>query len=126
MALRRLFGRASALPIITAVLLCVFLIAQFRSQYAGFHLGPAPQLPPPRVEIVVASQTSEDTSWVDRHLSDWARSIYVTDDPSAKLTVPKNKGREAMVYLTWVWVFRVTEVLADAGIATSSIATTAW
>ena len=28
--------------------------------------------------------------------------LYVTDNPSAPLTVPKNKGREAMVYLTHI------------------------
>ena len=37
-----------------------------------------------------------------RYLPGWSRSVYVVDDPSAKLTVPKNKGREAMVYLTYV------------------------
>ncbi|KAH6842934.1 hypothetical protein B0I37DRAFT_383229 [Chaetomium sp. MPI-CAGE-AT-0009] len=54
----------------------------------------------PAAGIVVASLRSEDTSWVHRHLPNWSRSVYVVDDPSAKFTVPKNKGREAMVYLT--------------------------
>jgi hypothetical protein len=49
----------------------------------------------------VASLRSEDTSWVHRHLPDWSRSVYIVDDPSAELTVPTNKGREAMVYLRY-------------------------
>ena len=44
----------------------------------------------------------EDTSWVHEYLPDWPSSIYVVDDPKAPLTVPKNKGHEAMVYLTYV------------------------
>ncbi|KAK4101453.1 hypothetical protein N658DRAFT_386029, partial [Parathielavia hyrcaniae] len=51
-------------------------------------------------EIVVASLRREDTTWVHLFLPAWLRSVYVVDDPSAELTVPKNKGREAMVYLS--------------------------
>jgi hypothetical protein len=100
MALRRLFGgRVSGLALVTAALLFFFLTVQFRTRYDGrVGLGVASE--PPEVEIVVASQTSEDTSWVAKYLPGWARSIYVTNDPRARLTVPKNKGREAMVYLT--------------------------
>lgn len=50
--------------------------------------------------IVVASVKSDDTSWLAEELPDWHANVYVTDDPHAKLTVPKNKGREAMAYLT--------------------------
>lgn len=53
-------------------------------------------------ELVVASLKGDDTSWMQEHLPDWKANIYVVNDQSAKLTVPKNKGREAMVYLTWV------------------------
>ncbi|KAJ4407490.1 hypothetical protein N0V85_004360 [Neurospora sp. IMI 360204] len=52
------------------------------------------------LELVVASLKSENTSWVHEYLPDWPASIYVVDDPDAPLTVPKNKGNEAMVYLT--------------------------
>ncbi|KAH6616911.1 hypothetical protein F5144DRAFT_377219 [Chaetomium tenue] len=57
---------------------------------------------PPAAGIVVASLRREDTSWVHQHLPGWSRSVYVADDPSAEFTVPKNKGREAMVYLTHI------------------------
>ncbi|KAK7980371.1 hypothetical protein PG989_012828 [Apiospora arundinis] len=65
--------------------------------------------PPPEVEIVAASLKSDDTSWFHRHLpAEWSKRIYVVDaDATAAgapslLTVPKNKGREAMVYLTHI------------------------
>ncbi|KAK4152863.1 hypothetical protein C8A00DRAFT_44159 [Chaetomidium leptoderma] len=69
-----------------------------------FHLrwDWAPFAKPPPVEIVVASLKREDTAWVHQYFPGWARSIYVVDDPTAKLTVPKNKGREAMVYLSHI------------------------
>ncbi|EEH05874.1 conserved hypothetical protein [Histoplasma capsulatum G186AR] len=51
-------------------------------------------------EIVVASLKDDDTSWVAEHLSDWNANIYVVDDPRSELTVPMNKARESMVYLT--------------------------
>ncbi|RYP72215.1 hypothetical protein DL771_004345 [Monosporascus sp. 5C6A] len=54
------------------------------------------------VELVVASTKKEDTSWIQKYLPDWYTHIYVADDPDASLTVPKNKGREAMVYLTHI------------------------
>ncbi|KAM3423756.1 hypothetical protein BST61_g1161 [Cercospora zeina] len=53
------------------------------------------------VEVVVASQKSDDTTWLDA-FANWPRAIYVTDDPEAALTVPTNKGREGMVYLTYI------------------------
>ncbi|KAI0425081.1 hypothetical protein F5Y09DRAFT_347055 [Xylaria sp. FL1042] len=54
------------------------------------------------LELVVASVKAEDTSWLHAHLPSWHKNIYVADDASAPLTVPQNKGREAMVYLTYI------------------------
>lgn len=54
------------------------------------------------LELVVASVKSEDTSWFHTYLPDWHKNIYVADDSDAPLTVPRNKGREAMVYLTYM------------------------
>ena len=54
------------------------------------------------IELVVASLEREDTSWIPQYLPDWKTYIYVADDPRAPFTVPKNKGREAMVYLTHI------------------------
>ena len=44
----------------------------------------------------------EDVSWVQRELPGLPTALYTVDDPSAPLTVPRNKGREAMVYLTYI------------------------
>lgn len=52
--------------------------------------------------LVVARLKKADTSWIDKELPDVPTAIYVVDDPSAELTVPKNKGHEAMVYLTYI------------------------
>ena len=52
--------------------------------------------------MVVASMKHENVSWLDEYLPEWKKNIYVVDDNKAKLTVPMNKGREAMVFLTYV------------------------
>jgi hypothetical protein len=58
--------------------------------------------------LVVASLKNEDTTWVNAHLVDLqdagllAPAVYVVDDSKAKFRVPKNKGHEAMVYLTYI------------------------
>lgn len=52
------------------------------------------------VEMVVASMLRENVTWLEDYLTDWKKNIYVVDDPMAKFTVPINKGREAMVFLT--------------------------
>lgn len=52
--------------------------------------------------VVMAKTKSEDTDWVGIHLPDWQHAIYHMDEPKAKLHVPKNKGREAMAYLTYL------------------------
>ncbi|KAH9884855.1 hypothetical protein F4778DRAFT_522544 [Xylariomycetidae sp. FL2044] len=55
------------------------------------------------VELVVASTTDDDTSWLRKFLPDWPAKIYVTDKPrGGRLAVPVNKGREAMVYLSYL------------------------
>ena len=53
-----------------------------------------------RPHLVVASKIDSNTSWLDQHFPDWSKSVYVADNPEAEWTVPQNKGREAMVYLT--------------------------
>lgn len=52
--------------------------------------------------LVVASMKGDDTSWLDEHFSDWDKNIFVMNDPNAKLTVAKNKGRESMAYLSFL------------------------
>jgi hypothetical protein len=55
-----------------------------------------------RTAVVVASQASENATWLNEYFPLWEKNIYRVDDPRAPLTVPKNKGRESMVYLTYV------------------------
>ncbi|KAF4764258.1 hypothetical protein N7455_003677 [Penicillium solitum] len=57
---------------------------------------------PRRKDMVVASMKSDDTSWLSEYFPDWTKSIYVVDDKDAPLTVTRNKGRESMVYLTYI------------------------
>ncbi|KAK3347112.1 hypothetical protein B0T25DRAFT_553661 [Lasiosphaeria hispida] len=101
------WAKILALPV-SAVIVCGWLFV-FRFQQEQSLLSPGvsgvlPQVDSstlPTAEIVVASRKFENTSWVNQYLpGTWTRSIYVSDDPSANLTVPRNKGREAMVYLT--------------------------
>ncbi|KAI0153042.1 hypothetical protein GGR57DRAFT_468672 [Xylariaceae sp. FL1272] len=61
-----------------------------------------PGLEDVQLDIVVASTKSEDTSWFHEHMPLTHKSIYVVDDATAALTVPENKGRESMVYLTYI------------------------
>lgn len=57
---------------------------------------------PSKQAFVVASLKADDTSWIHENLPDWHLFRYVVDDENAEFTVPQNKGREAMVYLTYV------------------------
>jgi hypothetical protein len=58
----------------------------------------------PRTAVVVASQASENATWLSSSFPHWGMNIYHVDDKTAPLTVPINKGRESMVYLTYVLV----------------------
>jgi hypothetical protein len=93
--------RASPILIAVAVLLTL-LGLHFHLQRDWSSAVSQPIKTPPAVRVVVASLRSEDTSWVHRHLPNWSRQIYIVEDPTAEFTVPKNRGREAMVYLRYV------------------------
>ncbi|EYE90732.1 DUF3431 domain-containing protein [Aspergillus ruber CBS 135680] len=56
---------------------------------------------PDRV-VVVGKLKHENTDWVIEDLDDWQHAIYTVDDPTAPLTVPKNKGHEANAYLQYI------------------------
>lgn len=66
----------------------------------------APGLPVPGYNytrtIVVPRKKSEDLSWLEDELPGVQRAVYVVDDARAVLKVPRNKGNEAMVYLTYI------------------------
>lgn len=55
-----------------------------------------------RTAVVVASRILENATWLDEYFPEWEKNIYKVDYRNAPLTVPKNKGRESMVYLTYV------------------------
>ena len=59
------------------------------------------------VELVVAKMKGEDSEWVHEYLPEWTKNIYVVDDPKAEFTVALNKGREAMVILTYVSIWGI-------------------
>lgn len=52
--------------------------------------------------VVVARTHSENTSWISTELVGWRGMVYEVDDPVAENVVPMNKGREVMVYLTYI------------------------
>ncbi|KAF2456483.1 hypothetical protein BDY21DRAFT_287988 [Lineolata rhizophorae] len=56
----------------------------------------------PRKTFVIASLKDDDTEWLYTYFPDWDKRQYVVNDPEAALTVPANKGRESMVYLTFI------------------------
>lgn len=63
--------------------------------------------------LVVSSMKKDDTRWIEQNIGGWDIHRYITDDATARYTVPKNKGREAMVYLTWVDTDRLSLKHAD-------------
>lgn len=55
--------------------------------------------------LVIASFTAQNVSWLSGIPSEWTVKRYLMDDPSPEspgLAVPKNQGREAMAYLTYI------------------------
>ena len=105
MALPHITLRRHFWPWASALIFLISLFLIFRA--SSYH---QPSLTPPnpavfRKEFIVASLKVDDTSWLSQYLPDWKANIYVVDDHAAELTVPINKGREAMVYLTYVQSF---------------------
>jgi hypothetical protein len=71
--------------------------------------------PGPSVNIVVASTREKDLSWTRKIKIRNANIIpYVADDAQAEFHPTANKGREAMVYLTYLHDFY--NVLPDISI----------
>lgn len=57
---------------------------------------------PEEKELIVASLSGDDTTWLHEFFDGWRKNVYVVNDPAAPLTVAVNKGREAMPFLTCV------------------------
>lgn len=101
--------RSNRAPIIGLVLFVIFVF-YYRDILLGSNTParkhrndyPTLNLDDNAVEMVVASMKHENVSWLDEYLPEWKKNIYVVDDNKAKLTVPMNKGREAMVFLTYI------------------------
>jgi hypothetical protein len=99
--------RVQTVIIVTIVLFLVYSALDVISgdaQLQSIRYGtPARQNSPlaEEKELVVASIGGDDISWLDDFFSDWKKNIYVVNNASAPLTVPKNKGREAMPFLTY-------------------------
>lgn len=52
--------------------------------------------------LVIAKTLKEDVSWIFSSLPGENLWVYIVDDEPEKLRIPENKGREAMVYLTYL------------------------
>jgi len=50
--------------------------------------------------VVVAALEKDDVRWLES--PEWDTWVYQVDNPRARHPVPRNKGHEAMVYLTSV------------------------
>ncbi|KAL5340644.1 hypothetical protein BJX70DRAFT_360806 [Aspergillus crustosus] len=72
-----------------------------RDPHSG-QATPVRQSAPIRKSMVVASMKNDDVSWLHKFFPDFHKNIYVVDNKKAELTVTKNKGRESMVYLTYI------------------------
>jgi hypothetical protein len=93
----------SVRPLLAAVVFTIFLHWLTRDTKSPHTPKPKDTHPHLTKHLVVASTLSSNLTWLYPSLrqTHWEPYIYVTDDPHA-LTVPKNKGNEAMVYLTYI------------------------
>lgn len=64
---------------------------------------PNEPVPPNETELVFAAMQDSNMSWVEANVSEWPVNIYRGNVRPGEgvLTVPVNKGNEAMVYLTY-------------------------
>lgn len=84
-------------------ILCLIFVSVF---YLGLSRNPGRFVTAtPRTftqTIVVASTSSEDTSWIARELPNMNHAIYKADDGNAPFHPPMNKGHESLMYLTYI------------------------
>lgn len=107
--------------VLGAVLLLLFYLVLnqkaigFAAYLRADHIPHAIPLPKPNTplnylprvkELVLAAKLDSKMSWVEESLPGWRANIYRVDALAneAPLTVPVNKGNEAMPYLTYVFV----------------------
>ncbi|KAJ6262064.1 hypothetical protein Dda_2868 [Drechslerella dactyloides] len=101
---RRRPPRVVYLAVVLLLLLFYFLPSSSRPPSPLSTEKPS-QVPYSR-DLVVAAVKHDDVSWIEKHLTGWTPRIYITDaanyGDTNSLTVPRNKGREANVYLTYI------------------------
>lgn len=69
-----------------------------------------------RTAVVVAKVNADNATWLEDYFPQWEKNIYIVDEEKAKLKIPKNKGRESMVYLRCVdLVFGLAKLLHALG-----------
>jgi hypothetical protein len=104
-SIRTPFARRALLTVGLLITSYLFLYMTFLSDGRITNLrvsADSQDLPGITKAFVVSSMKKDSTQWVEQFRPGWTIYRYVTDDPHAKYTVPRNKGREAMVYLTFV------------------------
>ena len=95
------------------VLLLIFIVALIPlhghlSSITSHHLGSLLVTNPhdaAEKHLVIASFTAQNVSWLTQIPSSWTIKRYFLDDPNPEppgLAVPRNAGREAMAYLTYI------------------------
>jgi hypothetical protein len=87
---------------LTLAIVLLYHISRNGDREDVFPYHDSPDLPTAEKELVFAAMRDSDMSWVDEHLNGWRANIYRVDDATSNLTVSRNKGREAMAYLTLV------------------------
>ncbi|TVY85527.1 hypothetical protein LSUE1_G000375 [Lachnellula suecica] len=90
-----------ALKPLLAALFVSLIFYLTRSSPPKKPIDPYPHL---TKSLVIAATTSSNLTWLPGALasSHWTPHVYTTDSPNAALTVPVNKGNEAMVYLSYI------------------------
>ncbi|KAF2493232.1 hypothetical protein BU16DRAFT_74337 [Lophium mytilinum] len=109
-------GRIYRRPLVAIL---IFLVFVYYKLSTGFAVSPHGVFPRPRFTpgvsksadheytrtLVIARTSSEDVSWIEKELGSspsFQTAIYTVDAPIPPFTVPKNKGREVMPYLTYI------------------------
>lgn len=96
--------RAALSFVLRPLLLAVLVTLVFRMLFSS--KPPKPAVPKETKALVVASTSDlseSQTDWLSQVPVDWVVHKYVADAPtSPELSVPVNKGNEAMVYLTYI------------------------
>ncbi|OAX83758.1 hypothetical protein ACJ72_01873 [Emergomyces africanus] len=84
------------------VLLVFYFLHNRNGAYKQSRPKPLPNAQEQQVAAVVAGLRSSNTKWLRKAFPQWDMHIYLADDETSQPRIPKNKGREAMIYLTYI------------------------